>query len=165
MNPSAKSHDVVIREAVVTDVPAIQALIRELAEFEKLADQVVATEETLRETLFGQSPVAFCLLAEVEGKAAGFALFFYNYSTFLSKNGLYLEDLFVRPEYRGKGIGKLLFQALAKKAVEKKCGRMEWSVLKWNEPAIQFSENLNATRMEDWVVYRLTGDPLKKLAH
>lgn len=154
-----------IREAQRHDVPVILELIRELAEFERLSHEVVASEETLSETLFGSQPVAYCLLAEVDGKAAGFALFFYNYSTFLAKNGLYLEDLFVRPEYRGAGIGKRLLETLAKKAVEKRCGRMEWSVLKWNTSAIQFYEGLEAQRMEEWVVYRLTGNPLKKLAH
>jgi GNAT superfamily N-acetyltransferase len=153
-----------IRKATDEDVPIILELIRGLAEYERLLDHVIATEERIRETLFGPRPAAEVLLAEVEGGVVGFALFFTNYSTFLAKPGIYLEDLFVKPDARGQGVGKMLLTRLAHLAVERGCGRVEWSVLNWNEPSIRFYESLGAVAMNEWTVYRLTGDALEKLA-
>ncbi len=153
-----------IRRAVVDDVPLILALIRELAEYEKLAHEVVATEDGLRASLFGERPYAETLIAEQDGQPAGFALFFHNYSTFLGQTGLYLEDLYVRPEFRGRGIGLALLRELAALALERGCGRLEWWVLDWNEPAIEFYRKLGAQPMDDWTVYRLSGDALRALA-
>ncbi len=153
-----------IRSATPDDVPTIARLIRALASYERLSDRVVFDEEKLREHLFGERRYAEVLLAEVEGAVAGFALFFHNYSTFQGKPGLYLEDLFVLPEHRGKGYGKALLIALAKLAVERGCATVRWVVLKWNEPGIQFYELLGATAMNEWTEYRLAGDALKKLA-
>jgi GNAT superfamily N-acetyltransferase len=145
-------------------VSLIHTLIRGLAEYERLASEAVLTEADIRDSLFGEHPAAEVLIAEVGGIAAGFALFFHNYSTFLGRRGLYLEDLFVFPAHRGKGIGRALMARLARLAVERKCGRFEWWVLDWNEPAIRFYESLGARAMSDWTVYRLTGDPLARLA-
>jgi GNAT superfamily N-acetyltransferase len=153
-----------IRSATPADIPAIASLIRALAEYEKLSHVVVLREEDLRQHLFGERRYAEVILAEEAGTVVGFALFFHNYSTFLTKPGIYLEDLFVRPEHRGKGHGKALLTHLAKLAVERGCGRFEWSVLDWNTPAIEFYESLGAVCMEDWNLYRLTGEPLKQLA-
>jgi len=153
-----------IREAIEGDVAAILELIRGLAEYERLADRVTATEEKIRETLFGARPVAEALLAEVGEEAVGLAIFFTNYSTFLAKPGIYLEDLFVKPHARGQGIGKALLKKIAQLAVERECGRVEWSVLDWNEPSIQFYESLGAVAMKEWTVYRLTGESLARLA-
>jgi GNAT superfamily N-acetyltransferase len=153
----------VIRPATAADSATILSLVRALAEYEKLSHEVVATAETLRETLFGERPQAEALIAEWDGEPAGFALFFHNYSTFLSRRGLYLEDLFVKPELRGQGIGKALFLRLAQVAVERGCGRFEWSVLDWNEPAIGFYGALGAEPMSEWTVFRLSGEPLRKL--
>ena len=153
-----------LRRAVRADVPEILRLIRALAEYEKLASDVVATEAGLAQTLFGERPAAEVLLAEVDGRAVGLALFFQNYSTFLGKPGIYLEDLFVEPAFRGRGLGKQLLQAIAKLAIERGCGRFEWAVLDWNEPAIGFYKSLGARPMTDWTVMRLTGEALKKLA-
>lgn len=155
---------ITLRLATEQDVPTILAFINGLAEYEKLADQVVATEQQLRTTLFGDKPYAEVVLAEYGQHAAGFALFFHNYSTFLAKPGIYLEDLFVLPEYRGKGIGKVLLSYLAKLAVQRDCGRLEWSVLDWNQPAIDFYQAQGATMMHDWRINRVTGDALKALA-
>lgn len=155
----------VIRPARIGDEPIILELIKGLAEYERLAHEVVATAEELNRTLFGKPAYAECLIGEVDGKPAGFAIFFHNYSTFLARPGIYLEDLFVLPKYRGTGLGKNLLQNLAKLAVERKCGRLDWSVLKWNEPAIKFYEKIGAVRMEDWVGYRLTGKALSEFAH
>jgi GNAT superfamily N-acetyltransferase len=152
-----------LRPAVRADVPAILRLIRALAEYEKLSGEVVATEDALAATLFGDRPAAEVLLAEEQGRAVGFALFFPNYSTFLGKPGIYLEDLFVEPAQRGKGTGKALLKAVAKIAVERGCGRFEWSVLDWNEPAIGFYKSLGAKPMEDWTIMRVTGEALKRL--
>ena len=156
--------DLHIDSASLADVPAILGLIRELAEYERLSHEVVATEEGIRESLFGERPRAEALLARVEGQVAGFALFFHNYSTFLARPGLYLEDLFVRPHFRGRGIGRALLARLACIAVERGCGRFEWAVLDWNADAIGFYESLGAQRRDEWTVYRLTGDALEKLA-
>jgi GNAT superfamily N-acetyltransferase len=150
--------------ATVADVPLILRLITALAEYEKLADQVVATEDMLRASLFGPHPAAHVVIARVGGEPAGFALWFYNYSTFLAKPGLYLEDLFVLPAFRGQGVGKALLVHLARVAVERGCGRMEWSVLDWNAPAIGFYRKLGAAVMADWRLCRLTGDTLHALA-
>ena len=155
---------VAIRPAVADDVPLVLRFIRELAEYERLADQVVATEEGLRHTLFGPAPKAEVVFAMVDGAEAGFALFFHNYSTFLGKLGLYLEDLYVRPELRGRGVGGALLRHLAQLALERGCGRLEWSVLDWNEPALAFYRSIGAKPVEGWTVHRLTGDALVSLA-
>jgi GNAT superfamily N-acetyltransferase len=154
----------VIREATVDDVPAIAGLIRALAEYERLAHEIVLDEDELRVHLFGERRYAEVLVAEDAGAAVGFALFFHNFSTFLGKPGIYLEDLFVRPEHRGAGHGKALLARLAQVAVERDCGRLEWSVLDWNEPSIQFYRSLGAAAMDDWTTYRLSGDALRRLA-
>ena len=153
-----------IRFATIDDTPLVLTLIRGLAEYERLAQEAVATEEDIRESLFGARPAAEVLIAETGGEPAGFALFFHNYSTFLGRRGLYLEDLFVFPAFRGRGIGRALMARLAQIAVERNCGRFEWWVLDWNEPSIRFYESLGARAMSDWTVFRLTGAPLKQLA-
>src|SRR5690606_19261611 len=138
-----------IRPAMEQDVPLILTFIQELAEYEKARDQAVATEADLRETLFGPRPYAEVVIAELEGEPVGFALFFHNYSTWLGRPGLYLEDIYVRPHARGRGVGKRLFTYLIDLARERRCGRMEWVVLDWNEPAIRFYESLGAKGMDD----------------
>lgn len=153
-----------IRAATPTDVPQILAFIRGLADYEKLSGEVTATEEKLHATLFGPRPAAECMLAFADGMPAGFAIFFTNYSTFLAQPGLYLEDLFVRPEFRGRGIGKALILHLARLANQRGCGRMEWAVLDWNEPAIAFYESLGARRLREWQICRLTGAALQQYA-
>lgn len=153
-----------IRFAQAADTPVILGFIRALAEYEKLEHECVATEESLRATLFGPRPYAEVLLIEEGGKAHGFALFFHNYSTFLAKPGIYLEDLFVAPAARGKGYGKALLAKLAEIAVERGCGRLEWSVLDWNQPAIDFYLSLGARPMDEWTVYRVDGAALGALA-
>jgi len=153
-----------IAEATAHDAPVILELIRQLAAYEKLADKVTATEEQLRRTLFGPRPAAEVLLASADGEIAGYALFFTTYSTFLAQPALYLEDLFVKSEARGHGIGTALLSRLAQLAVERECGRVEWSVLNWNEPSIRFYQSLGAVPLSDWTFYRLTGEPLAKLA-
>lgn len=152
-----------VRGATPADVAEIAALIRELAEYERLAREVVLSEAALREHLFGARPYAEALIAEDAGAVAGFALFFHNYSTFLGKPGLYLEDLFVRPAHRGRGLGKALLRELARLAIARGCGRVEWSVLDWNEPSIAFYRSLGAVAMDEWTVYRLSGDALAAL--
>ena len=158
------STDINIRLATPQDVPTILKFIQGLAEYEKLADQVVATEEKLEQTLFGDKRYAEVVIAEYNQQAAGFALFFHNYSTCLAKPGIYLEDLFVLPDFRGKGLGKVLLSYLAKLAVERDCGRLEWSVLDWNQPAIDFYQAQGATMLHDWRINRVTGENLKALA-
>ena len=153
-----------IRPATIDDVPLIRALIAELAEYERLADAAVATDDDLRAQLFGPAPAAEVLIGEVDGEPAGFALFFHNFSTFLGKRGLYLEDLFVRPAARGVGLGKHLMAALARIAVQRDCGRFEWSVLDWNAPAIGFYRRIGAVGMDEWTVQRLEGEALHALA-
>ena len=153
-----------MHQAEVADVSQILSFIRELAEYEKLAHQAVADETTLAAHLFGDHPAAEVVIAEVDGQPAGFALFFHNFSTFLGQRGLYLEDLFVRPQYRGLGLGKRLMIHLAKLATERGCGRFEWSVLDWNEPAIRFYRSLGAVGLEEWTVQRLSGPALQALA-
>jgi GNAT superfamily N-acetyltransferase len=153
-----------IRPARVEDVPIILGLIRELATYERAPDEVTATEEQLVDILFGEKRVAEVLLA-FEGKSpVGFAVFFHNFSTWLGRPGLYLEDLFVKPDKRGKGYGRALLVDLAKIARERVCGRMEWAVLNWNEPAIKFYRALGAKPLDQWTVYRLTGDGITRLA-
>lgn len=153
-----------IRRGTEQDIPVILGFIRELAEYEKLLDMVVATEDSLRATLFGVRSYAEVVLACEGDSPVGFALFFHNFSTFLGKPGLYLEDLYVQPQVRGKGYGKALLKYLAKIAVERGCGRFEWWVLDWNDPSIQFYKSLGATPMDEWTVFRVTGENLEKLA-
>jgi GNAT superfamily N-acetyltransferase len=156
-----------LRSAQPDDVPAVLALIRALADYEKLGHEVVATELRLRQALFppaGAKPDAHCIIAEAGGSPAGFALYFFNFSTFLARPGLYLEDLFVKPEFRGQGLGKALLLHLAKLANARGCGRMEWAVLDWNQPAIAFYESLGAKRLKEWQVCRLTGPDLQQYA-
>ena len=156
--------ELTLRNATEKDVPLILQFIRDLAEYERLAHACVATEESVRETLFGARPYAEVVIAEQGGQPAGFALFFHNYSTFLARPGIYLEDLYVRPELRGHGIGKALLARLASLAAERKCGRLEWAVLNWNESAIRFYRSLGAEPQTEWTVYRLTGEALERLA-
>jgi GNAT superfamily N-acetyltransferase len=153
-----------IRNAVREDAALILRFIRALAVYERLEDSVVADEEKILRTLFGDKPYAEVLIAEWNGEPAGFALFFHNYSTFLAKPGIYLEDLFVDPAFRGKGIGKALLSSLARMAVDRDCGRLEWSVLDWNEPAIGFYKKLGAVPMDEWTIFRVTGTALTDLA-
>lgn len=152
------------RTATRQDVPLLLAFIRELADYEKMLDQVVATEAVLTEWLFDkQKAEAFFALAP-DGKAVGFALFFHNFSTFLGRSGLYLEDLYVKPAHRGNGCGKAILRELARIALARGCGRVEWSCLDWNAPSIRFYRSLDAVPMDEWTVYRLAGDALAKLA-
>lgn len=153
-----------IRFGQPDDVPTILSLIRGLAEYERLGHEMVGTEDLLRAHLFGERPYAEVILAEADGRAVGFALFFHNYSTFLTRPGIYLEDLFVLPDERGRGYGKALLTALGRIAVDRGCGRLEWSVLNWNEPSIQFYRSLGAVGMDEWTVNRVTGDALTALA-
>ena len=152
-----------IRSATEEDVPTILRFIRSLADYEHMLDEVVATEGSLRRTLFGPRRYAEVLLGEIEGVPVGFALFFHNYSTFLGRPGIYLEDLFIEPDWRGRGYGKALLSRLAALAVERDCGRLEWSVLDWNTPAIDFYKNLGAAPMDGWTTFRLTGAALAAL--
>ena len=153
-----------IREANPADAALIVGFIRDLADYEKLAHECQADVGMIEKWLFGANPKAYCAIAEWDGKPAAFALYFYNFSTFLSKPGIYLEDLFVKPEFRRKGIAKVLFQYLAKKAVAEGCGRLEWWVLDWNVDAITFYEKLGAKAMDEWTVQRIEGDALTLLA-
>ena len=153
-----------IRVATARDVPTILSLIRDLAEYERAPHDVVATEASLEEALFGARPAAEVLLGEEAGAAVCFALFFHNFSTWLGRRGLYLEDLFVRPEVRGRGYGRALLVRLAQLAVERGCGRMEWAVLDWNEPAIEFYRKLGARPNEEWTIFRLTREGIAKLS-
>ena len=153
-----------IRPATPDDVPLIRQLIAELAEYERMAEAAVATDAGLRAQLFGPQPAAEVLIGEVDGNAAGFALFFHNFSTFTGKRGLYLEDIFVRPAFRGAGLGKQLMAALARIAVQRDCARFEWSVLDWNTPSIAFYRSLGAIGMDEWTVQRLDGAALHALA-
>jgi GNAT superfamily N-acetyltransferase len=153
-----------IRSASATDIPLIAQFIRDLAEYERLAHEVRFDEAVLEAKLFGPRPYAEVLIGEIDGAPQGFALFFHNFSTFEGKPGVYLEDLFVRPEARGAGLGKALLKKLAAIAVERDCARLEWSVLDWNEPAIQFYKALGAKPMDEWTIYRVDGTALAKLA-
>jgi GNAT superfamily N-acetyltransferase len=145
-------------------VPTILRFVRELAEYEREPEAVVATEVSIHESLFGQDAVAHGVIAEENGESVGFAVYFFNFSTWLGRRGLYLEDLYVRPEKRGSGVGRQLLMHLARIAVERGCGRMEWAVLDWNEPAIGFYKSLGAVPLEEWTVFRLTGEALRNLA-
>ena len=153
-----------IRPATEDDVPIILSLIRELAAYERLSHEVVATEGLLRESLFGERRGAEVLIACCKGAPAGFALFFHSFSTFLGRPGIYLEDLYVKPEFRGRGIGRALLAHLARLAKGRGCGRLEWAVLDWNEPAIKLYKSIGAVPMDEWTVYRLTGEALETLA-
>jgi GNAT superfamily N-acetyltransferase len=153
-----------ITPATEADVPVILEMIRGLAEYEKLLHVVAATEDQLRRTLFNERPAAEVLLAHLDGEPIGFALFFPNYSTFLAQPGIYLEDLYVKPHARGKGAGLALFVELARIAVARGCGRVEWAVLDWNEPSVRFYKKLGAVAMDDWTTFRLTSEPLQRLA-
>ena len=153
-----------IQAASERDLPLILSFIHKIAAYEKLSHQVTATEETLRASLFGPKPAAEVLLAYWNDTAAGYAVFFHNFSTFLGRSGIYLEDLFVEPELRGKGIGKALLAAVAKEAQQRDCGRLEWAVLDWNKPAIDFYLSLGARPMEEWTIFRMTGDAIDRLA-
>jgi GNAT superfamily N-acetyltransferase len=161
--PSPHSHTA-IRAATPADVPSIYALLGELAEYERLGHEVHATSDSLREALFGPRPAAEALVAEVDGQTVGYALFFTTFSTFVGRPGIYLEDLYVQPHARGKGIGRQLLVHLAKLAVERGYGRLEWAVLDWNEPSIEFYQRLGARAMSEWTVYRLSGADLAALA-
>jgi GNAT superfamily N-acetyltransferase len=154
--------DTRIVEATAADAPVILEMIRALAEYEKLSGQVTATEEKLRATLFGAHPAAEVLLGYVGEECAGFALFFQNYSTFLAKPGMFLEDLFVKPEFRGRGVGRALLTRVGKIGKERGCGRFEWEVLDWNTPAIGFYKSLGAVPMDEWTKYRITGAALEE---
>ncbi len=154
----------VIRSATENDADTIFSLIKELAEYERLSDEVVATADDIRDSLFGQHPYAEALIGEYEVVPISFALFFYNFSTFLGKPGIYLEDLYVKPEYRSKGFGRRMLAHIARLAIDRNCGRFEWSVLDWNLPAIRTYEQLKAKPMNDWILYRLTGEALWQLA-
>jgi GNAT superfamily N-acetyltransferase len=158
------SDPITIRPATEADVPLILSFIRDLAAYEHLESQVIATEDSLRRTLFGPRPYAEVVIAHLESQAVGFALFFHNYSTFLAKPGIYLEDLYVQPQARGQGVGKRVLTWLAATAVARDCGRLEWSVLDWNEPSIGFYRSLGAVSMDEWRLFRLTGSALARLA-
>jgi len=158
------SRELEVRLATEKDVPQILVFIKALAEYERLSDQVVATEEGLRQSLFGQKAYAECVLARWNGTPAGFALFFHNFSTFLGRPGVYLEDLFVPPEMRGKGVGRALLRHLARVATDRNCGRLEWSVLDWNETAIGFYKSIGAEPLNEWTIFRLKGEALARLA-
>ena len=153
-----------IRPGELKDVPLIADMIRALARYEKLEHEVTMTEEKLTSTMFGERSYAETLIAEDDDSPVGFALFFHNYSTFLAQPGIYLEDLFVSPEHRGVGIGRAMLMRLARIAVERGCGRLEWAVLNWNKDAIRFYERLGARPNSEWTAYRLTGEPLRALA-
>jgi GNAT superfamily N-acetyltransferase len=162
--PGRPESRITIAPATENDIPRILAFIRELAEYERLAEVAVVTESQLRESLFGLEPAAEVILADCDGEPAGFAVFFRNFSTFLGQPGIYLEDLYVRPALRGQGVGRALLAALARLAKERGCGRLEWSVLDWNESAIGFYKRLGAVPMNEWTVFRLTGAALEQLA-
>lgn len=155
---------ITIRFAEPTDSVRILQFIKALADYERMSDEVIATEETVKKTLFGPKAYAEVIFAELDGQAVGFALFFHNYSTFVSKPGLYLEDIYIYPEYRGRGIGKMMMTYLAKLAIDRDCGRFEWSCLKWNKPSLDFYASLGAEAMDEWVTLRVSGEHLKSLA-
>jgi len=153
-----------VRPAVAADTPQILRFIRALGEYERLQSEVVATEAALQASLFGERRYAEVMLADCDGQGAGFALYFHNYSTFLAQPGIYLEDLYVDPAFRARGVGKALLQHLARLAIERGCARLEWSALKWNRLAIDFYLGLGAVAMDEWCIYRLRGEPLRQLA-
>ncbi|PTY08626.1 N-acetyltransferase [Opitutaceae bacterium EW11] len=153
-----------LRPAVAADVSVVLGFIRDLAKYEQLSSECQATEAQVRDTLFGENPAAECLLAFADGEPAGFAVFFGNYSTFLARPGIYLEDIFVKPAFRKRGIGRALLLHVAKLANDRKCGRLEWTVLDWNEPAIEFYRGLGAQQLDEWRIFRLSGPALAKYA-
>lgn len=153
-----------IRPADAADSALILQFIRDLAEYEKLLDSVEATQAHVTAALFGENPRAFCDIAQIDGEPVGFALWFYNFSTFVGRHGIYLEDLFVRPEARGSGAGKALLANLARRCLDENLGRLEWSVLDWNAPSIAFYDSLGAAALDEWIIRRMTGDALRKLA-
>jgi GNAT superfamily N-acetyltransferase len=155
---------IVVREATPDDAATIFGFIRDLAEYEKLLDEVTATPEGIARDLFGANPRVFCDIAEGDGEPVGFAVWFYNYSTFWGRHGIYLEDLFVRPQARGKGAGKALLARLARRCVEEGLPRLDWAVLDWNAPSIAFYDSLGAETLDDWIIRRMSGDALRKLA-
>jgi GNAT superfamily N-acetyltransferase len=154
---------ITVRPATEADLPLILQLIRELAEYERLADQCVATIDLLRQHIFGLRPVAEVRIGSLDDVPVGFTLFFHNFSTFLSRPGIYIEDIYVQPHARGEGVGKALLREVARIALQRDCGRLEWSVLDWNEPSINFYKSMGAVPMSDWTMFRVTGDALKKL--
>jgi GNAT superfamily N-acetyltransferase len=154
----------VIKEAGIEDVPLLLSFIKKIAEYEKLSHEVIATEETLTESLFGKHKNVESFFVYKDEKPIAYAIYFYNFSTFIGRKGLYLEDVFVLPEYRNFGIGKLILNHLVQKAIKENCGRMEWSVLNWNKSAIEFYKKLGAKPLDEWTVFRLTEDKMKKLA-
>ncbi len=164
MRISTQLKNLTIREGAENDVPLILSFIRELAEYEKLLHEVVADESTLKESLFGKRKVAEVIIGEWNEEPVSFALYFHNFSTFLGRPGLYLEDLYVKPEFRGKGIGKVMLSYLAKIAIDRNCGRFEWWVLDWNTPALNFYRSIGAVSMDEWTVQRVTGKALESLA-
>jgi GNAT superfamily N-acetyltransferase len=164
MTSQTRVSELTIRKALPEDISLILSFIRDLAEYEKLLQEVIATEETLQGSLFGERKVAEVILGEIDGEPVGFALYFHNYSTFLAQQGIYIEDLFVKPHMRGLGIGKAMFAYIARIAKERGCGRLDWWVLGWNEPAIKFYQSLGSVPMSGWTVYRLTGQALDDLA-
>jgi GNAT superfamily N-acetyltransferase len=156
---------VAIRPAVPEDSALILRFIRDLAEYEKMLDDVRTTQDDVTVALFGENPKAFCDIAEIDGAPVGFALWFYNFSTFVGRHGIYLEDLFVRPEARGSGAGKALLAGLARRCLDENLGRLEWAVLDWNAPSIAFYDSLGAEAMDEWIVRRMTGEALERLAN
>lgn len=156
-------NNLVIRNAKEEDVSTLLELIKEIAEYEKMSDQVIATEETLMESIFKNNR-ANALILEIDNKKIGYCIYFYNFSTFIGRNGIYIEDIFIKKEYRGNGFGSEIFKFLAKKAKEEGCKRIEWSCLNWNEPSIKFYKSLGAIPMDEWTVYRLTEDKINELA-
>jgi GNAT superfamily N-acetyltransferase len=164
MSAATGADNLRIERARRTDVPLILSFIKELAEYERLSHEVTATEDSLAESLFGERAMAEVRIAYEDERAVGFALFFHNFSTFLGRPGIYLEDLYVQPHARGRGIGRALLSHLAGLARERGCGRLEWAVLDWNEPAVKFYKGLGAAAMDEWTIFRITGDRLDDLA-
>jgi GNAT superfamily N-acetyltransferase len=164
MSTTDGAKDFTIRSATPADVPTILGFIRELAEYERMTHEVVATEAIIAESLFGPRPAAEAIIADVDGKAVGYACYFTSFSSFLGRGGVYIEDIYVQPHIRGCGIGKQLMTRIAQTAVERRCGRLEWAVLNWNEPSIAFYKSLGARAMAEWTVYRVTGVELQTLA-
>jgi GNAT superfamily N-acetyltransferase len=161
---NSKTEVVKIKQARNEDIPLILTFIKEIAAYEKLSDEVVTSEDTLKESLFGKSSCAEVILSYLNNQPVAFAVYFHNFSTFTGKKGLYLEDIFVRPAYRGHGVGMQMLKYLAKLAIERDCGRMEWSVLNWNEPAINFYNKIGAVPMQEWTVYRMNEDAIRNFA-
>ncbi len=164
MEISTSIEDFTIRSTTADDCALILSFVQELADYERLSDAVVATTATLEETLFGERPYAEVTIGEYQGEAVGYSLFFHNFSTFTGRPGIYLEDIYIKPEMRGKGFGKLMLAYIAKLAVERNCTRVEWSVLDWNEPSIQFYRSIGAKPMDEWTVQRLDGRELASFA-